>query len=202
MHENEKWKWSRSVVSNSSRPHGLQPTRLLHSWDFPGESTGVGCHRLLWFHVLADSNTPDVTFSDHHKNTNEVFFLILSVKKSSFECQGLPIKDIGEHVNWETSPYCVTQQVNMVKLGRVVYLCCVRKSEVSTCPQCGLYLLECLSITSTSHCVSTILSKQCMVYSLKYPYLIPGKFTVISQSLILRIPVCSLYMVFPIYSIA
>ena len=43
-----KWKWSRSVVSDSSRPHGLQPTRLLHPWDFPGKSTGVGCHCLLW----------------------------------------------------------------------------------------------------------------------------------------------------------
>ena len=45
------WKWkvkaSRSVVSNSQRPHGLQPTRLLHPWDFPGKSTGVGCHCLL-----------------------------------------------------------------------------------------------------------------------------------------------------------
>ena len=47
MHESEKWKWSRSVVSDSERPHGLQPTRLLHPWDFPGKSTGVGCHRLL-----------------------------------------------------------------------------------------------------------------------------------------------------------
>ena len=47
MHESEKWKWSRSVVSNSQRPHGLQPTRLLHPWDFPGKSTGVGCHCLL-----------------------------------------------------------------------------------------------------------------------------------------------------------
>ena len=47
MHENEKWKWSRSVVSDSSRPHGLQPTRLLHPWDFPSKSTGVGCHCLL-----------------------------------------------------------------------------------------------------------------------------------------------------------
>ena len=43
----EKWKWSRSVVSNSSRPHGQQPTRLLRPWDFPGKSTGVGCHLLL-----------------------------------------------------------------------------------------------------------------------------------------------------------
>ena len=48
MHESEKWKGSCSVVSDSLRPHGLQPTRLLHLWDFPGKSTGVGCHHLLW----------------------------------------------------------------------------------------------------------------------------------------------------------
>ena len=46
MHESEKWKWSHSVVSDSQRPYGLQPTRLLHPWDFPGKSTGVGCHCL------------------------------------------------------------------------------------------------------------------------------------------------------------
>ena len=42
---------SESVMSDSSRPHGLQPTRLLHPWDFPGKSTGVGCHRLLQPHL-------------------------------------------------------------------------------------------------------------------------------------------------------
>ena len=45
MHESETWKGSHSVVSDSSRPHGLQPTRLLRPWDFPGKSTGVGCNR-------------------------------------------------------------------------------------------------------------------------------------------------------------
>ena len=50
MHESEKW--SRSVVSDSSRPHGLQPTRLLRPWDFPGRSTGVGCHWLLSIMLL------------------------------------------------------------------------------------------------------------------------------------------------------
>ena len=54
MHESEKWKWSRSVVSNPERPHRLQPTRLLRPWDFPGKSTGVGCHCLL-------QETPGVT---------------------------------------------------------------------------------------------------------------------------------------------
>ena len=29
-------------MSDSVQPHGLQPTRLLRPWDFPGKSTGVG----------------------------------------------------------------------------------------------------------------------------------------------------------------
>ena len=36
-----------SVVSNSARPHRLQPTRLLCPWDSPGKNTGVGCYFLL-----------------------------------------------------------------------------------------------------------------------------------------------------------
>ena len=36
-----------SVMSDSVRSHGLQATRLLHPWDFPGKSTGVGCQCLL-----------------------------------------------------------------------------------------------------------------------------------------------------------
>ena len=34
-------------MSDSVRPHRLQPTRLPHPWDFPGKNTGVGCHFLL-----------------------------------------------------------------------------------------------------------------------------------------------------------
>ena len=45
------WKWKVKVKLLSHvrlyRPYGLQPTRLLHPWDFPGKSTGVGCHCLL-----------------------------------------------------------------------------------------------------------------------------------------------------------
>ena len=60
MHESEKWKWSLSDVSNSSRPHGLQPTRLLHPWDSPGKSTGVGCHHLLrWMSLPIYKNVTD-----------------------------------------------------------------------------------------------------------------------------------------------
>ena len=57
MQESEKWKWSRSVVSDPQRPHGLQPTSLLCPWDFPGKSTGVGCHSLLLWLVLSTTNS-------------------------------------------------------------------------------------------------------------------------------------------------
>ena len=50
-----KWKWSCSAVSDSSWPHGLQPTRLLHPWDLPGKSIGVGCHCLLQQETQAGS---------------------------------------------------------------------------------------------------------------------------------------------------
>ena len=38
---------SRSVVSISLQPLGLQPTRLLCPWNFPGKNTWVGCHFFL-----------------------------------------------------------------------------------------------------------------------------------------------------------
>ena len=39
--------FSRSVVSNSVRPHRRQPIRLHRPWDSPGKHIGVGCHFLL-----------------------------------------------------------------------------------------------------------------------------------------------------------
>ena len=62
MHESEKGKWSRSVVSNSSLPHGLQPTRLLRPWDFPGKNTGVGCHCLLLHNSLKMAKSSSTSF--------------------------------------------------------------------------------------------------------------------------------------------
>ena len=38
---------SHSVMSNSLRPRGLQPAKLLCPQDFSGKNTGVGCHFLL-----------------------------------------------------------------------------------------------------------------------------------------------------------
>ena len=62
MHESEKWKWSRSVMSDPQRPHGLQPSRLLCPRDFPGKSTGVGCHCLLHCYTAVDNK-----YTLHHQ---------------------------------------------------------------------------------------------------------------------------------------
>ena len=72
MHESEKWKWSRSVMSDSSRPHGLQPTRLLRPWDFPGKSTGVGCYHLL--------RRTSLKVTKKEKNTRDEIFLLKAEK--------------------------------------------------------------------------------------------------------------------------
>ena len=52
MHEGEKWKWSRSVVSDSSRPHGLQLTRLIPPRDFPGAYWSGLPLQVLWLYCF------------------------------------------------------------------------------------------------------------------------------------------------------
>ena len=84
MHESEKWKWSRSVVSNPQRPQGLQPSRLLCPWAFPGKSTGVGCHCLL---------QTGMSRTSYFSTARAIMFLgrwVLSghcVSECKFECQ-------------------------------------------------------------------------------------------------------------------
>ena len=46
------------VVSVSLGIHGLQPSRLLCPWDFPGKNTGVGCYRLLQGIFLTQGSHP------------------------------------------------------------------------------------------------------------------------------------------------
>ena len=78
MHESEKWKWSRSVISHSYWPHGLQPTRLLRPWDFPGKSSGVGCHCLLRKKCLV------CVFPENWSICTHIYFLLSSILFSIF----------------------------------------------------------------------------------------------------------------------
>ena len=58
-----KWKWSRVWLL------AIPPTRLLHSWDLPSKSRGMGCHCLLRYEVIkfyiskAKGNFHSVQFS-------------------------------------------------------------------------------------------------------------------------------------------
>ena len=47
MEVKESERVRRPVVSDSLRPQGLVPARLLCPWDSPGKNTAVGCHALL-----------------------------------------------------------------------------------------------------------------------------------------------------------
>ena len=51
---------SRSAVSDSPRPRGLYPARLLRPWDSPDENTGVGCRdsRKPRAKVLVEASSP------------------------------------------------------------------------------------------------------------------------------------------------
>ena len=71
------WKW-KVKVKLLSRVRllvtpWLQPTRLLHPWDFPGKSTGVECHCLLRISTLG----PLITLSplSHEATLTQVIFI-------------------------------------------------------------------------------------------------------------------------------
>ena len=80
-HESEKWKWSRSVVSNSSRPHGLQPTRLLHPWDFPGRVLEWGA---IAFSVIACLTMCNVYGGNHNEKLVTTWVTLMT-------CRTLPL---------------------------------------------------------------------------------------------------------------
>ena len=74
------WKWKVKVKSLSRvrllATHGLQPTRLLRPWDFPGNSTGVGCHCLLHTLMLIISKAPLSPMSLYERCCSKILYLI------------------------------------------------------------------------------------------------------------------------------
>ena len=77
MQESEKWKWSRSVLSNSYRPHGLQPTRLLHLWDFPGkvlEWDAIAFSRFKCLKICNFNFLPPILFLKKYPDLNNELY--------------------------------------------------------------------------------------------------------------------------------
>ena len=105
MHESEKWKWSRSVMSDSWQSHGLQPTRLLHPWDFPGKGTGVDCHCLQVSSLSLIQMASSVILHDYidnmrkiafRKNTVKVLCIFLKDKVFTFSLCTFWVRDLSE----------------------------------------------------------------------------------------------------------
>ena len=76
-------------MSDSQRPHGLQPTRLFCPWDFPGKSTGVACHCLLQMNEwsLINIQTAIKTDMDTHVCVYMyfIYFLALYIEKAQVQ---------------------------------------------------------------------------------------------------------------------
>ena len=104
-------------MSDSVRPHGLQPTRLLRPWNFPGKSTGAGCHRILGekLYTVAKTTHGADCGSDHQ-------FLFAKFR--------LKLKKVGKTTrlfkyDWNQIPYdCTVEVINRFKglalVGRVL----------------------------------------------------------------------------------
>ena len=117
-HESEKWKGSHSVVSDSLRPHRLQPTRLLCPWDFPGKSTEVGCHSLLENSWLELSNKILVTFC---------FEIVLNFRKGAETLEKLLI------ILYSDSPINISLHLLYCSVCVCISLCLCLCLSVSVC---------------------------------------------------------------------
>ena len=79
-------------MSDSLLPHGLQPTRLLHPWDFPGKSTGVGCHFLLQRYQLPGCKLCwSTSLYVYLKDARDWIVNILITKKKWELCDGMEV---------------------------------------------------------------------------------------------------------------
>ena len=87
------------VKSNPQQPHGLQPSRLLRSWDFPGKSTGGGAN------ILNSTSCQEHANQNHNEIT-------LRIKQDSFNKR--MSTTVGENVEKLKHPYFVGGDVNGV----------------------------------------------------------------------------------------
>ena len=85
-------------MSDSERPHGLQPTRLFRPWDFPGKSTAVGCHCLLQIFLLP----PDKSMSLYKHPRQFRFKSRISLIFLSKHCTSFCLhQEVREHLSVE-----------------------------------------------------------------------------------------------------
>ena len=80
-----KWKMKNEVAQSCPTPRDpmdRKPTRLLHPWDFPGKSTGMGCHCLLQLYSNK-SNSMAYIWMNEHNTTHKIN--IMSQKDNHYD---------------------------------------------------------------------------------------------------------------------
>ena len=92
----DSWCVSCSVVSDSLRPHGLQPARLC-PWNSSGKNTGVGSHSLLQGFFLTQESNPGLLHCrlipyhlSHHGNPDSWWCSSNTKEEILFPCLGEP----------------------------------------------------------------------------------------------------------------
>ena len=60
-----------SVMSDSLRPYGPRPARLLCPWDSPGKNNGVGCHFLLQLLYISLSIYLSIYIKDENSHSKK-----------------------------------------------------------------------------------------------------------------------------------
>ena len=95
-------------MSNSLRPHGLQPARLLCPWDFTGNNTGVGCHFLLQGMFPTQGSNPG---PPHCRQMRYPLSHQGSLHKTL-------VKEVKEDTNrWRNTPCSWIRRIDMVKMS-------------------------------------------------------------------------------------
>ena len=72
-----------SVVSDSLRPHGLQPARLLCPWDFSGRNIGASCRFPLQGIFSTQGSNPHLLCLLHWQANSFFFFFLISLLKDN-----------------------------------------------------------------------------------------------------------------------
>ena len=112
-------------MSNSLRPHGMQPAKLLCPWNSPGKNTGVGSHSVLQGNLPNPRNKPrsptlkaDSLSSELPGKPKKTGVGSLSLLQETFLTQGsnwglLHCRQILYQLSYQGSPYLCLSQVKI-----------------------------------------------------------------------------------------
>ena len=131
MHESEKWKGSSSVVSDSSQPHGLQPT-------------------MLYSHISSSSFLVDSLWFSMHK-------IMSSINRNSFTSSFLIWCPFSVSLPYSTTPIALGKAFNTMlhkSLDVLVFFwsCRWKASDISTIRYEGcLYVFHRCSLSNLLH---------------------------------------------------